>query len=108
MKELLVVLVLLGLSGCTFYNVDDHEDGSYVVTGHTTALKSSETVIKEVTEKANSICDGKELDVIDPATGQVNPNYTPNLIGISSSYYTTNVIGTSRSISLHFRCKENI
>ncbi|MHC6529513.1 hypothetical protein [Vibrio proteolyticus] len=91
-RQITIGCFVLSLIGCTSFNVIDHDDGTHVIVGYATALKKHDVVLEEVKEKAENVCEGNGYEIIDPATGQINPNY--NL----------NVFATSRAVSLRIKC----
>ncbi|MCG6464460.1 hypothetical protein K6U37_04380 [Vibrio parahaemolyticus] len=94
-RNILLVVLAIGLTGCTAFNVWDQDDGSIVIIGHATVLKDRATVFEEVKEKAEKVCDGKGYDVVNPATGKIDPNYNPN------------VFASTQSVSMRIKCKNS-
>ena len=92
-KLLFLVPLFVSLSACTFYNVSEVEEGIYEIKGHASALKSKAAILENMKNKATKVCKGAEFDIVDPATGQVNKNYSDN------------IASTSQTVSMTIKCK---
>ena len=92
-KLILLIPFVVFLSACTFFNVNQLEEGTYEIKGHATALKREAIILKEMKKKAAKVCKGNGFDVVEPGTAKINKNYSGN------------PASTSRTVTLTVKCK---